>query len=91
MAVVAGKVDELLVEVRSVAAAERLCEALREDGGQATRGGREVRVALPSTMRGLTLLLSRVEEALADAEGCAVVRLDGKAYLIEPRTAFELP
>jgi hypothetical protein len=82
--------DGVSIQLRTAALAELLADRLRaaEFAADVDAAAREVRVALPGRTRALTSLLHALEQALADQDdGQARIRLDGRSYLFEPRSA----
>jgi hypothetical protein len=77
-------VDEIAIELRSSAAAERLREGLVSHGHTATANGHEVQVKLAPQTHALNRLLSDFHEWLAgEPEAYGLVRLHGHSYIFE--------
>jgi NAD(P)-dependent dehydrogenase (short-subunit alcohol dehydrogenase family) len=83
-------VSNVSIRLGSQSVARRLAERLAASGFTAVVavGTSEVEVDLPAQLPRLTELLSLVEEALVTRDdGQAVIRLDGRSYLVQCRAA----
>jgi hypothetical protein len=83
--------EEIAIELRTCAAADRLRQGLVSHGYTVTADGHEVQVTLARKTRALSTLLSDHEWLAEEPEAHGLVRLGGRSYIFEHRRSGSSP